>query len=55
MAAVEDGNLELVQALIRRGADVNAVMGTGANVLAVAAKRPANNEVVELLKQAGAK
>ncbi len=55
MAAVEQGNTEIVLALIAHGADVNAVAGSGANVLAVAARRPANNEIVGLLKQAGAK
>ena len=52
--AVKQGNLAMVETLIRHGADVDTKDPDGHTPLAVALERK-NNEVVELLRKAGAK
>jgi hypothetical protein len=52
--AVKQGDPAMVEMLIRNGADVNATDQKGHTPLAVALERK-NNEVVELLRKAGAK
>ena len=55
MEAAADGRIAIVQMLLEKGADPNARMANGSTVLARASVKPQNEQVVELLKRAGAR
>jgi ankyrin repeat protein len=55
MEAAGASSLEAVQALLAKGADVNARTPAGVTALGRALRRKESAEVVEALRQAGAK
>ena len=55
MDAAAAGNAEMVSLLLAHGAEVNARTAGGMTALSAAMRKPANDAVVRLLKDAGAK
>jgi ankyrin repeat protein len=55
MEAAAAGRVEIVRMLLEKGANPNARLANGLSVLARASARPQNAEVVQMLKNAGAK
>jgi len=55
MEAAAGGHTAIVQMLLEKGADPSARMADGSTVLTRASARPQNEQVIELLKKAGAR